>query len=102
MPETCPRFCGRVDKFMAMNVIYFLDPLEAYAREMKRVLRRGKGRGIVGLKPTIVSGGHDDIFKNKNVTMIKRVFEKVGFKVVEEFVNLGTELESYVSLTLRH
>jgi cyclopropane fatty-acyl-phospholipid synthase-like methyltransferase len=93
---------GSVDKFMAMNVIYFLDPLEVYAREMKRVLRRGKGRGIVGLKPTIVSGGNDDIFKNKNVTMIKRVFEKVGFKVDEEFVNLGTELESYVSLTLRH
>lgn len=93
---------GSVDKFLAMNVVYFLEPLEAYAREMKRVLRRDKGRGILGCKPSIVAGGNDNIFKNKNITMIKQVFEKVGFKVSEEFVNMGTELESYVALTLRH
>ena len=93
---------GSVEKFLAMNVVYFLDPLEVYAREMKRILRRGRGRGLVGLKPSVIAGGNDDIFKNKNVTLIKRVFEKVGFKVEEEFVNMGTDLESYVALTLRH
>ena len=93
---------GSVDKFLAMNVIYFLDPLEVYAREMKRVLRRGRGRGLVGLKPFVIGGGNDDIFRNKNVTLIKRVFEKVGFRVDEERVDMGTELESYIALTVRH
>ena len=26
-----------------MNVVYFLHPLEKYAKEMKRILKRGKG-----------------------------------------------------------
>ena len=33
-----------VDKLLAMNVIYFLDPLDVYIKEIKRVLKKDYGK----------------------------------------------------------
>jgi cyclopropane fatty-acyl-phospholipid synthase-like methyltransferase len=87
-----------VDKLLAMNVVYFLDPFESYAKEMKRILKRETGLGILGCKPKAIMTGHDHVFKNKSVSEIKKTLSEVGLQVKEEFVNLDNPVESYIAL----
>jgi cyclopropane fatty-acyl-phospholipid synthase-like methyltransferase len=82
-----------VDKLLAMNVVYFLEPLEDYAKEIKRVLKKRSGRAILGMKPQL---------KPVDVAGVKAVFEKVGFQVREEMVDLGSHTANYVALYLQH
>ena len=87
-----------VDKLLAMNVVYFLDPFESYAKELKRILKSQTGLGILGCKPRAIISGHDHVFKNKSVSEIKSILSEVGLQVKEEFVNLDNPVESYIAL----
>ena len=90
-----------VDKLLAMNVVYFLDPFESYAKELKRILRKETGLGILGCKPKAISAGHDHVFKNKSLHEIKMILSKVGLEVEEKVVDLDNPMESYIALYIR-
>ena len=60
------------------------------------------GHAILGYKPLALDG-NPNIFINKNVTTIRKTFEKVGFKVTEEQIDVGgAYIENYLALHLRH
>jgi SAM-dependent methyltransferase len=69
---------GTVDKIFALNVVYFLDPLPVYLREMHRVLKPG---GVV------VFGGYfgyipnSGAFVNSQPGPILSSMEEAGFTV---------------------
>ncbi len=87
-----------VDKIMAINVVYFLDPLSLYAAEFHRVLKSG-GKGLLIMKKTALNG-HDSYFINKNATEISSVFKSAGFKVTIEKIDLDTPISSYTAITV--
>lgn len=91
-----------VDAMLAMNVVYFLDPLRMYAVELKRVLKPGTGRGILGVKPKSIETANNEVFRNKSVSDIKKILEEAGLSVEDEFVDLGNPVESYVAIHIRN
>lgn len=91
---------GSIDKLLAMNVVYFLHPLPAYAAELRRVLKPGTGHGILGCKMMATSHGNKEYFKNKDLSDISATFRAAGLMVREERVDLGNPVESYVALHL--
>ena len=68
-----------VDKMLTVNVVYFLDPLEAYAREFYRVLRPG-GKLICLLKLQVVSRFDPGVFVNTEEGRIEQAFADAGFQ----------------------
>ena len=91
-----------IDKMLAMNVVYFLDPLSAYAIELKRILKKGTGLGILGCKPKAIATGNTNIFKNKSIDDIKKTLLASGLDVHEELIDLGNPVESYTALKIRN
>jgi len=91
-----------VDRLLAMNVVYFLDPLPEYAREIKRILKKDTGIGLLGCKLQLISSGNNAYFKNKSLADIRSVFEQEGFLVEEENMDLGSPSYNYVALIIRH
>lgn len=87
-----------VDNLLAVNVVYFLDPLQSYAEEMYRVMKVG-GRGLLACKPAAAMG-HDDVFKNKDFDKVVTVFKQAGFDVTREEVKLGNPLADYTAINI--
>jgi hypothetical protein len=87
-----------VDKLMAINVVYFLDPLIIYAKELYRVMKPG-GIGIVACKYS-AQLGHSDVFKNKNIPLIVKIFQEAGFEVRVEKHSLGNPVSDYTSIEI--
>ena len=85
-----------VDKMMAVNVIYFLDPLPTYVKEFHRVLKPG-AKALFACKYTATLG-HPDIFKNKHIPSIVKTFETHGFRVRTEKVVLGDPITDYTAI----
>ena len=83
-----------VDKLFGLNVVYFLDPLEDYARELFRVMKKG-GQGVFGCKLQIVHQGDEEYFKNKDLEKIAIALRTVGFRVETMFVDLKNETDNY-------
>jgi len=85
-----------VDKILAVNVIYFLHPLEEYVKEFSRILRPGSGVGLFALKHVALKKEEDnksEVFKNCDVEKVVQAFEAGGFKVeVEEVCGSGEML----------
>jgi hypothetical protein len=88
---------GSIDRVLAVNVVYFLDPLDVYARELYRVMAP-KSRGILACKPKSIMTAHNSVFVNKDMNSIMDAFRHQGFTVTKEFVDLGNPIESYVAL----
>lgn len=91
---------GAVDRLLAVNVVYFLDPLPAYAAELYRVMATG-GQGILACKLDRVQDNHDDVFVNKDQKAIVGTFEDAGFTVSAEAVDLGDPLKNYTAIHIR-
>ncbi len=85
-----------VDKMMAVNVIYFLDPLPVYISEFHRVLKPG-GTALFACKYTATLG-HPDIFKNQHIPSIVKIFEAHGFRVKTEKIVLGDPITDYTAI----
>ena len=65
-----------IDKAILINVIYFLDPLDIYLEELKRILKTA-GVIIIAGKFGLAQGFDPKIFKNtdiKNYAGIRKTF----------------------------
>ncbi|XP_075248006.1 uncharacterized protein LOC142341050 isoform X2 [Convolutriloba macropyga] len=80
-----------VDRILAVNVVYFLDPLEAYLKELYRVLKPQTGLIILSCKP-IVEKTEDErrsVFANTDFAAIEAKCRRVGFAAENEKISLG-------------
>ena len=90
---------GSVDRLLAVNVVYFLDPLTDYAVELFRVMGPGS-RGLLACKSALIQSGHDNVFINKNLQAISKTFENSGFRVSAEDIDLRHPMASYTAIHL--
>ena len=90
---------GAVDRLLAVNVVYFLNPLPAYVAELARVLKPG-ARGLLAGKFLAVAGAQPEIFVNTDPDAIMACFTEGGFSVESEEIDLGSPARSYTALHL--
>lgn len=75
-----------VDRVFAMNVIYFLSPLDAYLAEIFRCLRPG-GLVIFGVKE-MIKGNEPSVFVNQDWRMCIAAMKRAGFEAESGEVQL--------------
>lgn len=85
-----------VDKMFAMNVIYFLDPLDSYLKEMHRVLKPNASV-IFGCKFGSVKGASHP-FVNTRKDPIIQAMKKNDFHVSSTKVELGLPIYNYTEI----
>ena len=88
-----------IDKILLINVIYFLNPLELYLKELKRILNKDGTIFIAG-KFEAVKTFDDNVFQNKKITELLKILKKF-FKVSYEFVDLGDLNSRYYAIYLK-
>ena len=88
-----------INKILLINVIYFLNPLELYLKELKRILNKDGTIFIAG-KFEAVKTFDDNVFQNKKITELLKVLKKF-FKVSYEFVDLGDLNSRYYAIYLK-
>ncbi len=88
-----------IDKILLINVIYFLNPLDLYLKEFKRILNKNGVIFIAG-KFEAVKTFNDNVFQNKKITDLLKVLKKF-FKVSYEFVDLGDLNSKYYAIYLK-
>ena len=85
---------GSIDKLLAINVIYFLKPIEEYILEFKRILKKG-GIGYLGCKFESIKNFDIEVAPNKDERAIISTLSNLGFNVSSEFVDLGEDRSRY-------
>ena len=85
---------GSIDKLLAINVIYFLKPIEEYILEFKRILKKG-GIGYLGCKFESVKNFDIEVAPNRDEREIISQLSNVGFKASSEFIDLGEDRSRY-------
>ena len=87
-----------IDKAILINVIYFLDPLDTYIEELKRIL---KTSGVIIIAGKFASAGAFDpkIFKNTDIQKLALSLKK-HFAVTSTYVDLGDESSRYHAIKL--
>ena len=88
-----------INKILLINVIYFLNPLELYLKELKRILNKDGTIFIAG-KFEAVKTFDDNVFQNKKITELLKILKKF-FKVSYEFVDLGDLNSRYYAIYLK-
>lgn len=94
---------GSVDKVLAVNVVYFLDPLPVYLEELHRVLRPKTGVLLFACKFNLVSSNSAP-FVNVALVPVVAAMKEAGFEVSVEEVDLsglGDAKYSYTAVTGR-
>ena len=85
---------GSIDKLLAINVIYFLKPIEQYILEFKRILKKG-GIGYLGCKFESIKNFDIEVAPNRDERAIISTLSNLGFNVSSEFVDLGEDRSRY-------
>ncbi len=85
---------GSIDKLLAINVIYFLKPIEEYILEFKRILKK-EGIGYLGCKFESIKNFDIEVAPNRDEEEIISHLSNVGFKVSSEFIDLGEDRSRY-------
>ena len=85
---------GSIDKLLAINVIYFLKPIEEYILEFKRILKKG-GIGYLGCKFESIKNFDIEVAPNRNEREIISQLLSVGFNASSEFIDLGEDRSRY-------
>ncbi len=85
---------GSIDKLLAINVIYFLKPIEEYIVEFKRILKKG-GIGYLGCKFESVKNFDIEVAPNRDEREIISQLSNVGFNASSEFIDLGEDRSRY-------
>ena len=85
---------GSIDKLLAINVIYFLKPIEEYILEFKRILKKG-GIGYLGCKFESVKNLDIEVAPNRDEKAIISQLSNLGFSASSEFIDLGEDRSRY-------
>ena len=85
---------GSIDKLLAINVIYFLKPIEEYILEFKRILRKG-GIGYLGCKFESIKNFDIEVAPNRDEGAIITQLLNLGFIASSEFIDLGEDRSRY-------
>ena len=85
-----------------INVIYFLNPLEEYISEFKRILKHN-GTILITGKFGPASQMDHSVFKNTDLNKLISTLEKY-FEVSSQFIDLGEPISQYhaIELTRNH
>ena len=84
---------GSIDKLLAINVIYFLKPIEEYILEFKRILKKG-GIGYLGCKFESIKNFDIEVAPNRERAIITQLLN-LGFSASSEFIDLGEDRSRY-------
>ena len=85
---------GSIDKLLAINVIYFLKPIEEYILEFKRMLKKG-GKGYLGCKFESIKNFDIEVAPNRDEGAIITQLLNLGFSASSEFIDLGEDRSRY-------
>ena len=85
---------GSIDKLLAINVIYFLKPIEEYILEFKRILKKG-GIGYLGCKFESIKNFDIEVAPNRDEGAIITQLLNLGFKASSNFIDLGEDRSRY-------
>ena len=85
---------GSIDKLLAINVIYFLKPIEEYILEFKRILKKG-GIGYLGCKFESIKNFDIEVAPNRDEGAIITHLLNLGFSASSEFIDLGEDRSRY-------
>ncbi len=85
---------GSIDKLLAINVIYFLKPVEQYILEFKRILKKG-GIGYLGCKFESIKNFDIEVAPNKDERAIISQLSNLGFNASSDFIDLGEDRSRY-------
>ena len=85
---------GSIDKLLAINVIYFLKPIEEYILEFKRILKKG-GIGYLGCKFESIKNFDIEVAPNRDEGAIITQLLNLGFSASREFIDLGEDRSRY-------
>ena len=89
-----------VDKLLAVNVVYFLEPLESYVKEFHRIIKQG-GEGIIACKFNGVANFDDSVAVNKDIDFVTSSFEEGGFSKSRIEVDLGNDFSKYTAISIK-
>ena len=81
-------------KLLAINVIYFLKPIEEYILEFKRILKKG-GIGYLGCKFESIKNFDIEVAPNRDEGAIITQLLNLGFSASSEFIDLGEDRSRY-------
>ena len=90
---------GSIDKILLINVIYFLNPLDLYLKELKRILKKD-GTIFIAAKFEAVKTFDDNVFRNKHIKDLLKILKRF-FKVSYKFVDLGDINSKYYAIYLK-
>ena len=85
---------GSIDKLLAINVIYFLKPIEEYILEFKRILKKG-GIGYLGCKFESIKNFDIEVAPNRDEGAIITQLLNLGFNASSKFIDLGEDRSRY-------
>ena len=85
---------GSIDKLLAINVIYFLKPIEEYILEFKRILKK-EGIGYLGCKFESIKNFDVEVAPNRDEKEIISQLSNVGFNASSQFIDLGEDRSRY-------
>ncbi|MDC0457546.1 class I SAM-dependent methyltransferase [Alphaproteobacteria bacterium] len=88
------------NKLLAVNVVYFLTPLNVYANEFYRILKMD-GEGLLACKFDGIKKFDNSTAPNSDLKDVVKVFQNAGFKVNIEFVDSNNEQEKYHLIFIR-
>ena len=89
-----------VDKLLAVNAVYFLEPLESYVKEFHRIIKQG-GEGIIACKFNGVANFDDSVAVNKDIDFVTSSFEEGGFSTSRIEVDLGNNFSKYTAISIK-
>ena len=85
---------GSIDNLLAINVIYFLKPIEEYILEFKRILKKG-GIGYLGCKFESIKNFDIEVAPNRDERAIISQLSNLGFNASSDFIDLGEDRSRY-------
>ena len=85
---------GSIDKLLAINVIYFLKPIEEYILEFQRILKKG-GIGYLGCKFESIKNFDIEVAPNRDERAIISQLSNLGFNASSDFIDLGEDRSRY-------
>ena len=88
-----------IDKLLLINVIYFLDPIEIYLDEFKRILK-DDGVVLIAGRFKAVQSFDKKIFKHIELNSLLKVLNK-HFLVTCNYIDLNKHNTKYQAITLK-